>query len=95
MVGVTLPLYLREEIPLAHQEEGMLEHLVGGALPFRLVEVVHVQLPDERGEVIVFEVLREDLLPEESGVPDDKALPIFEPSYDVIDLFIIYDFVKF
>ena len=95
MVGVTLPLYLREEISLAHQEEGVLEHLVGGALPLRLMEVVHVQLPDERGEVVVLEVLRQDLLPEQGGVPDDKALAIFEPSHDVIDLFIVHDFVKF
>lgn len=95
MVGVTLSLYLREEISLPHKEEGVLEHLVGGALSLRLVEIVHVQLPDERGEVIVFEVLREDLLTEKSSVPDDKSLTIFKPSDDVIDLFIIYDFVKF
>ena len=95
MVGVTLPLYLREEIPLTHEEEGVLEHLVGGALPLGLVEVIHVELADERREVVMLEVLRQDLLPEESGVPDDKAFAIFEPSHDVIDLFIVYDFVKF
>ena len=56
--GVALAFDLREEIPLAAQEEGVFENLVVRALRLGLVEVVHVQLADEGREVAVLEVLR-------------------------------------
>lgn len=55
---VALALDLRKQVPLAAEEEGVFENLVVGALRLRLVEVVHVQLPDEGREIAVLEVLR-------------------------------------
>jgi hypothetical protein len=47
MVRVALPLDLGQQMPLVLQEKGMFENLIGRALSLRLVEVVHVQLPDK------------------------------------------------
>lgn len=51
-------------MPLIFKEKRMFEHLVGSTLSFRLVEVVHVQLPDKGREIVVLEILRENLVPE-------------------------------
>ena len=44
-------------LDLVRLELGMLEDLVAAPLALSFVEVVHVELPDERGEIVVFEVL--------------------------------------
>jgi hypothetical protein len=42
----------------------MLKDLIRCALSLGLMEVIHVQLTDEGGEIVVLEVLRQDLFPE-------------------------------
>ena len=49
-----------------------------------LVEVVHVQLADERGKVVVFKVLRQDLVLEFVYVFNDKAFALVVPRHDVV-----------
>lgn len=44
-----------------------------------LVEVVHVELPDEGGELLVLEVLGQDLVFEEVLVLHDEAVPVVRP----------------
>ena len=51
-------------MPFIFYKKRMLKDLIGSALSFRLVEVIHVKLTDEGGEVVVLEVLRQDLFPE-------------------------------
>lgn len=63
MTRVTFPFDLSQQVPLAHQEEGVLENLIRGALSLGLVKIVHVELPDEGRKVVMFEVLRQNLLP--------------------------------
>jgi len=46
----------------------------------RFVEVVHVELADERGEIVVLEVAREYLLCEFVGLFDDEAVALRVPS---------------
>lgn len=62
MARIALPFYLREQMAFASQEERVLEDLVVAALSLGLVEIVHVQLPNEGGEVVVLEVLWKDFL---------------------------------
>lgn len=50
------------------------------AVVARLVEVVHVQLSDEGGEIIVLEVSREHSLCEFIRLPNHKALADFTPA---------------
>jgi hypothetical protein len=42
----------------------VLEYLVGTPLPFRFVEVIHIKLPNKRGEIVVFKVDWEHLFRE-------------------------------
>lgn len=55
------------------------------------MEIVHVQLSDERRKVIVLEVLGEDDLAEQVGVPDEEALTLGElPTDDIVSLWILH-----
>lgn len=54
----------------------MLERLDGASLLLGLMEVVHVQLADERAEVVVLEVLRQDLLRETRLVANLEAIAV-------------------
>ena len=50
-----LPLDVCQQLFLASLEQRMLKALLVGPIS-GLVEVIHVQLPDEAGEIVVFEV---------------------------------------
>lgn len=56
-----------------------------------LVEVVHVQLPHERGEVLVPEVDGQDLLLELLDVLDVEIVPQLAPHDDVGVLIFLHD----
>lgn len=62
MARIALPLYLRKQMAFPSQEKRVLEDLVVAALSFGLVKVIHIELPDKRGEVVVFEILWKDFL---------------------------------
>lgn len=49
-----------------------------------LMEVIHVQLPNERGEVVVFEEPRKNLLREFVRLPNNKAVTCLAPTYYII-----------
>lgn len=92
---VALALDLREQVPLAAKEEGVLEDLVVRALRLGLVEVVHVQLADEGREVAVLEVLRQDLLAEGARVLDIETVTLgLRPRDDVVADFVVDDLVE-
>lgn len=61
---VALPEDLGEEVPLATTKVSVLEGYGRLHVRLHLVEVVHVQLPDERVEVLVLEVFGDDLFDE-------------------------------
>ena len=64
VIRIAFSLYLRQQMPFIFEKKGVLKYLVSGALSLRLVKVIHVELPDERGEVVVLEVLGQDLVSE-------------------------------
>lgn len=80
---MALPLDLRQQVPLALEEKRVLEDLLVAASDLRFMEVIHVQLPDERREVVVLEVLGQNLLAEQVDLLDDEAVLLFDPPHDV------------
>lgn len=73
----------------------MLEDLIVGPASFRLVEVVHVELSDERREVVVLEVLRQDLLAEGVRILYCEAVTIgLGPRHDVVLRLVVDDLVQ-
>ena len=58
-----------------------------------LVEVVHVELPDEAREVAVFEVSRQDVLSEVRHVVDGEPHPIRGPRYSGSVIGVVDDLV--
>ena len=79
MGRIALALDVDQDVALALDEEGVLEDLVVGQLGLALVEVVHVQLPDERRKVTVFEVLWKNTLAKRILAFDLEAFPSFRP----------------
>ena len=57
MARIALALDHVQLLDLVSLELGMLEDLVAAPFALSFVEVVHVELPDEGGEVVVFKVL--------------------------------------
>lgn len=49
-----------------------------------LMEVIHVQLSDEGGEVVMFEVLRENSFCKFVGLPNYKAIPCVVPTDNLV-----------
>lgn len=92
---VALALDVNQDVPLALYEERVLENLVVRQLGLALVEVVHVQLPDERREVPVFEILWKNALTKQVLAFDLEAFPSFSPRDDVVKLSLLDDFVEF
>lgn len=70
---------------MASVEHLVVEGVLVVAVP-GLVEVVHVELPDEGGEVIVLEVAGEDAFYEIWQVFNHEGLAIFRPFHDLIIL---------
>ena len=94
---IALPFYLRKQMAFASQEKRMLEDLVVAALPFRLMKIVHVQLPDKWRKIVVLEVLRENFFAEKIRVFNYEAFAIrlCPPNYvlglhDINDLIQLY-----
>ena len=81
-------------MPLVSQEEGMLEHLRVVLLDLELVEVVHVELPDERREVVVLEVLGQDVVAEGLLLNDLETVSISGPRYDARRFAAVDDLVE-
>lgn len=61
-------------MPFIFQKKWVLKYLIRSPLSLRLVEVIHVELPDERREIVVLEVLREYLIAEEYRVLNYEAI---------------------
>lgn len=57
------------------------------------VEVVHVELPDERRELFVFEVFGENLVLKKILILHDKAASVVSPFYDMAILFVLQNFI--
>ena len=73
MQRVALALDLVQQVSPVFQKEGMFENLDVHVLDLNFVEVVHVQLANERRKVVVFEELRQD------GVAELVLINDFEP----------------
>ena len=59
------------------------------------IAYIGVELADEAGEVVVFEVFREQITGEDGRVPDDKTGSIFVPGDDVINGVILHELICF
>lgn len=94
VTGVALSLYLRQQILLTLQEVRVLEDLLATSFYLRLVEVIHVELPDERRKVVVLEVLGQDLVAELLGLLDDEAVARLSPGRNVLCQGIVDDLEK-
>ena len=75
----------------------MFENLIGCTFSLGFMKVIHVQLADEGGEVVVLEVLRQDLVSKKLWTLNDEALTVWlEPVYNTrcgspIDNFIQFE----
>ena len=72
----------------------MLESLHVSSLLLGFVEVIHVQLSDERAEVVVLKVLRENRLRKICLVPNLKAITRLVPADRCGVLWVVHYFVK-
>jgi hypothetical protein len=59
------------------------------------VEIVHVKLPNERTEVIMFEIFREDLVAEFIDLFHNEPIVFLIPGYNIIKRWIINDVKSF
>ena len=64
----------------------MLEDLQVGIFLFELVEVVHIQLTDERGKVVVLEILWKYVVGEQIGLFNLKSVSCRGPANNFIEL---------
>ena len=75
-----------ENLRLSLEEEGVTEDIFAGVLA-TLVEAVHVELPDERVDVSVSEVLGQDVVLEVVDLFDGKLPPVVHPvNYSLVVL---------
>jgi len=61
----------------------------------RFMEVVHIELAHERGEVIMFEILWQYILGKGITVFNAKAIAVLVPENDVLIICVVYYFVCF
>jgi hypothetical protein len=71
----------------------MLEHLVIATLLLELVEIIHIQLSNERRKVVMFEILWQNLVAEQIWLFYLKAVTSWSPAYDVVKLLAVHDLV--
>jgi len=57
------------------------------------VEIVHIQLPHERGKFLMLEILGQNLIFKKILIFDDKAVPIVSPLNDMTVLFIFQNLI--
>lgn len=94
VVGVGLALYHWQQMLLVTLEQIVKEnHRVIRAAAF--VEVVHVDLPNERVHVAVPEVRAKDFVSELRLVPNFEAIAFFGPANDVRVFWVTYDRKQF
>lgn len=91
MTGVALALNLWQEVLFAFQKVRMFENLLVASFDFGLVKVVHVELADEGGEVVVLKVLWQDLITELLRLLYHEAVTFFCPSDNVLSQRIVHD----
>jgi hypothetical protein len=68
----------------------MAEAMLIGIVP-RFMKVIHIQLADKRGEVVVLEVLRKDLLCKLVRLLGYEAVPIFTPTDNVVAGWVLHN----
>lgn len=96
MIGIRLSLDVGQQMLLVLLEERVLEGLIVRSFLLSLVEVIHVQLADERREVVVLEVLRQDLFGKRDRVPYGESVTIWgRPVRNMVRPWIVDDLVKF
>lgn len=71
----------------------MLEHLVIAALLLELVKIIHIQLSNERGKVVMLEILWQNLIAEQIWLFYLKAVTSWSPADDVVKLLAVHDLV--
>lgn len=54
-----------------------------------LLKTVHVQLPNKRGKIMMFEVWGEDFLSEPSDIFNDERITCVGPAYNLRNFFIL------
>jgi hypothetical protein len=74
----------------AFEETPMFKRMDAARL-LRFVEVVHVQLPDERRKVAVLKELRQDQVCEIAQFLDLKLFAAFRPGNNIVVFLIVYD----
>ena len=72
----------------------MLEALLIGPIP-GLVKVIHIQLPDETGKIIVLEVFGQYLIGKLIHLLHDECIAFLIPGDDVIGLGVTHDIICF
>jgi hypothetical protein len=82
-------------VSFTFQKEGVFESLYIGLAALVLMEIVHVQLSNKAGEVIVFEELGQDFVTKQILILDLETIVIFSPRNYVICARTINNFIKF
>lgn len=59
------------------------------------MEAVHIELPDERGEIVVFEESREDFLCEADVVGDDEGFAVGLPADELVCALVVDHVAQF
>ena len=84
MVRITFPFDLAEQGSLALLKVRMLEDLAARSLNLGFVEVVHIQLSDERRKVAMFKIFWKDCFTKYGWLPNNEAVPFRGPRYDFV-----------
>lgn len=61
----------------------------------RLMEIIHIELPHKRAEVVVFEIFGQHMLSKRVWIFDHKAVTLLIPEHGLPILCIIHDFIGF
>ena len=91
---ISLSLDGGEEMLLTSDKLGVSKYIFTTLQSALLVEVVHVQLPDEGCEVVVLEVLWQNFFTKLADTVDNEAIAIIKPSDVGLIFLIIEDFVE-
>jgi len=94
IVFVAFTLDFLEEVLLTSLEKFMRIHVVDILSSF-LVEIVHVELADKGGKIVVFEIGREDLLAEFRRLFDDESCTFRVPINDIGEFSLFENVVSF
>lgn len=59
------------------------------------MEIIHIELPNKRAEVVVFEIFGQHMLSKRVWIFDHKTITLLIPEHGIPILHIIYNFIGF